>query len=1391
MKTRIRHSSFVIRHSERGVALVITLIMLAVITFMAVTFLVVSRSERGSVATQTDMTMARLAADTARDRAIAEMLAPMLAGNNPFNYGLLVSTNYINLNGFNPTALPEDLSNVNYDFTTTGTALTLAEQLQNLQNLFFNPRPPVFVVTNALAIVSNDFRFYVDLNRNGMFDPTGFFSDTNNPPWSPPWPHIGPVTWHVGDPQWIGILQHPEYYHSPTNTFTSRFAYLVVPIGQALDMNMMHNYAKGPSLIPGNQTLPWPDGFLRNQGILPAELNLAGFLVDLNTNAWPYPERSPNAPFNNFTPYAYYTNCYPNNPVASTGAAADDAAAFVRYRYATNVNSLANVRNLFNQQGANAFSFNPMDAYSEGPLMTGTSWPPPGVPNPNSINPTRVLNNYPWAGADSPNRFYTLSDLFDRSKFPTGSGGKPGGAATFVYRLTMAGSDTNLPYNQYTFYRLLSQLGTDSAPEPADKMNLNYCNVDKNGAVIPNAETGFTNWVVPVQFFTNAVIRLMVDAGYTVGPGSTVRNTYSTSNLLVTNFIGGVWVTNLQIPIWPTNYYTPSLHRLLQLAANLYDATTNRGINPGTDPGYPTSPAYPYLPTVFRPLFNEVGHNQAGQRQVFVNAYSEVTSKDLTAGGKFGSPFNGSRLPHDLSDANDISTLGTVQQYDMVYNVPVVIGARKGLPSFDELTADTQVQAARKLIYHRQNDATNQPINEIDPAYFLTVTNVVGLQAWNSYPANYMRPVQLYAWPDTEVLITNLQTGKQLNPPGYPSRLPLAPTYYPPTTPWPGFNTTFPGSSFVTPLGPLGSPTTNYVFLPTNSVYLYNSQQFDASGLGQPNRTPGNSNNLFNIPHFQLTVKSRLRFTLVDQQTQRLLDYVNLAANQTVDITTNLVDSGCGLAYYPVYSRGGMWCTNTAGGDPRSFGIRLQIDVSAGRQTTGTGVDWTSSLPDPIYGRDLDKGVARFNAQFGSNVGLGGGSSSGTAYPLISPFAAPYSPFRNMQLVHYTVGDLQDMKDLPQSVYLDDQTPALPPTSFGTINRRYEPWGDPRELVPSQTATDWRLKDPVAKQYGNSDSWDFTTNKFPSVGWLGRVHRGTPWQTVYLKSSPIDYKSWIVWSGNNLVVTNFGQLAQNMPQWVSTTNIIGRVTNIYQVANDCAFTHPTNDWRVLDLFSTAFDANATRGRMSINQTNLAAWSAVLSGVIALTNGGNGVLSPWVIPPAGVYNPNPAVSNTWPAIVRIVNAINTVRSNTANPTLPVFANQVFHRLGDLLSVPELTVASPFLSPTPVPIPFNPNVNVPFSDAAMERIPQQILGLLKADSTPRFVIYSFGQTLKPANHSRVTSGSFFGLVTNYQITAEVATRTVVRFDGVPPYQFGVAPVITNLHPVIESFNVLPPD
>ena len=48
------HTARIAHHSQRAVALVITLLLLSVITFMAVTFLVVSRSQHGSVTTETD-----------------------------------------------------------------------------------------------------------------------------------------------------------------------------------------------------------------------------------------------------------------------------------------------------------------------------------------------------------------------------------------------------------------------------------------------------------------------------------------------------------------------------------------------------------------------------------------------------------------------------------------------------------------------------------------------------------------------------------------------------------------------------------------------------------------------------------------------------------------------------------------------------------------------------------------------------------------------------------------------------------------------------------------------------------------------------------------------------------------------------------------------------------------------------------------------------------------------------------------------------------------------------------------------------------------------------------------------------------------------------------------
>jgi hypothetical protein len=311
-----------------------------------------------------------------------------------------------------------------------------------------------------------------------------------------------------------------------------------------------------------------------------------------------------------------------------------------------------------------------------------------------------------------------------------------------------------------------------------------------------------------------------------------------------------------------------------------------------------------------------------------------------------------------------------------------------------------------------------------------------------------------------------------------------------------------------------------------------------------------------------------------------------------------------------------------------------------------------------------------------------------------------------------------------------------------------------------------------------SDDWDFPTNKLPNVGWLGRVHRGTPWQTVYLKSPGFDLRTWAYWTGNGQAVTNYGQFPTNMmPLYVPGTWI--------GVAPDAYFSQPTNDWHLLDLFTTALNANATRGQLSINQPGLAAWSAVLSGVDVFPD----VTTDMVINPAGVYDPA-----SPPPLVRLVNAINYTRSTNSSG--------VFRRLGDILSVPELTVGpapqyigtypngqwvgvSPYLnlgdSTSLLESGLTDQQQFYLSDAVYERIPQQILGLLKLDPVPRFVVYSYGQTLKPADKSLVTSGSFFGLCTNYQIMAEAATRAVIRIEGAP----------TNTHAVVESFNLLPPD
>jgi hypothetical protein len=334
----------------------------------------------------------------------------------------------------------------------------------------------------------------------------------------------------------------------------------------------------------------------------------------------------------------------------------------------------------------------------------------------------------------------------------------------------------------------------------------------------------------------------------------------------------------------------------------------------------------------------------------------------------------------------------------------------------------------------------------------------------------------------------------------------------------------------------------------------------------------------------------------------------------------------------------------------------------------------------------------------------------------------------------------------------------------------------------------WAFKDPLVCY---SDDWDFPANKFPTVGWLGRVHRGTPWQTVFLKAT------------NVLAESSIG--VNTWAQWTSDTQL---TFNQYFDAINSA---PVQDRLLFDLFTTAFNDNATRGTLSVNQgagssdpaAGLAAWSALFSGIVALSNNAADSSSIDVRPQhqnSSIIYTNAIIQPAGPAGINSALGQLVAGINGINQTRAIFTNAdgligAFEHKGDILAVPALTEQSPFLN-----WPDGVQQANGISDEMYEWLPQQVMSLLRASASPRYVIYCYGQTLKPAADSVYNSGgALFGIITNYQVVSEIATRAVVRFNStvtnvVTTNSFGnwiSVPVMTSNNAVIESFNILPPD
>ncbi len=1277
-----------VRGAQRGVALIITVIMLSVITFLAVAFLALSGREKGSVKTTTDQTTSREAANAALARAESDLLAGILASGSTENYGLMVSTNYENRLGYNSgvqTIGIPNLTNVNYR-DGAGVWLTGNAALQNLANLYYDPRPPVFI-TNRAAANSEEFRYYLDLNRNGRADLTGYWGMTNN--LNQPLldnSNRFVTNYVVGDPEWIGGLARPELPHSSSNQFTYRYAYAAVPVGKTLDANYIHNMAR---TISSSTT----DGFSRNQGVGTWEINLAAFFADLNTNLW---NPNPLLPTYNYLQPVGFGN---------TGVAFDDARSFLSYRYAGNYNNLASVAGLY-PVAAPIFRTDNIDEYSDFPLLQG----------PTNVDESAAIRqdnpSLPWSGADNPNHYFSSQDFFDPAK-----------TSTFFTNRLYAASTNVSTYNQSTFYRLLAQLGTDSAPDDSDKLNLNYKNV---GGV---SATNFVRWT-PLDFFTNAASRML--ARYS-------QNWLDTDATYYTNFFGTNQAFSLTtIPVVVSNrfVYAPSVHRLLQLAANLADTKTTN-----------------LWPSVFRPIFRR---DNLG---IYITGYEQAPTNNVD---NYLIP-----APIEVADV----PMGTDLRVN-VYGVPWVVGAKTGLPNFNEISMHSLFEVTRKMQITRPSLGAPASQWRTNIMYVAGVSNAIGVEAWNSYHNDFTNPVLIRVSGYVRMALTN-EFGVPLSSSG-----PLTNDFIPivgisNVTVWPGMSSWPNPKSFVIPV------LTNISFLP-ESVYRLSSRTFSTNlnlpfevGQGYPQ------------PKWGMIASARLRFVMqltdaAGNANGPILDYVQLDdLGGARNLSEEIRDPDGTLGFE------GLWATNLVRNGQLPQGILNQIDISLGNNGANTA-DWKSYDRQTHPTKDLE--IDYFRAFCGVSPLQYNGLVSTSLVQQV-----PFTPTRrvlqqwswqaNDPLVHYTAGDLLD---LARTNNVERPTLAQPLKlldNIRVVNHRYSPWsGSPMRSGTDPNSFNVAVKDPGIRF---SDNWQFPTNNLPGVGWLGRVHRGTPWQTVYLKASDLNIGPGGSLPGLSFWLTSPSTPAPGWMVWSGNPD----PTNSF-------FTRPVTDRLLFDIFTTAINDNAARGQLSVNQTNLAAWSAVFSGVVALTNSfaarsAPPKFEPVIIQPAGIYDTySPA---TWPPLVKLVAGINAERSRAlTNGAVISYTHPGgwFQSAGDLLSVPELTDASPFRNADTNSLSFQNGVN----DVVYEWLPQQIMSLVHLDD-PRFVIYAYGQALRPAENSIITSsGAFFGLCTNYQITAEVAARAVVRVEGsANPKDANNANPKRRYPPrlKVESYNYLPPD
>jgi hypothetical protein len=237
-----------------------------------------------------------------------------------------------------------------------------------------------------------------------------------------------------------------------------------------------------------------------------------------------------------------------------------------------------------------------------------------------------------------------------------------------------------------------------------------------------------------------------------------------------------------------------------------------------------------------------------------------------------------------------------------------------------------------------------------------------------------------------------------------------------------------------------------------------------------------------------------------------------------------------------------IWSSEKDTGAGTSVGVRNQISVSQ-LPTYTDDTEWDNYS---VEAKNKDGGIQGFIDWLSDRNNTN----------LIKQ--VPFTPVRviiqtnffevNDPLVHYTMEDLHLTSAAYTAPKRSEEAPAFNPEK----NPKSVTWNngstsDSAE-TPGRGSVNPTLRDPGITIL---DRWDFPTSTFANVGWLGRVHRGTPWQTIYLKSSGTT-EDWRDHSGPSRSDLSASAI------------------------------RPTRDWGLVDAFTASIHPNAARGRLSVN-----------------------------------------------------------------------------------------------------------------------------------------------------------------------------------------------------------------